>query len=247
MNRPETIEETAQIIRRQGGAAIAHVVDHADAAAVAQLAEQIGAEHPDGIHILVNDIWGGDHLIQWGKKFWEMDLQQGLTLFNNAVITHIITAYAFAPLLVKRGRGLVVEVTDGITPGYRYSYFYDLAKATVNRLALAQAHEFAGTGVTALALSPGFLRSEAMLDHFGVTEANWRDAVSKNRDFAVSETPHFIGRAVVALACDPDVHAHNGHAIATWNLAKTYGFTDLDGTRPDWGSYARDVLKLEMG
>jgi len=149
--------------------------------------------------------------------------------------------------MVRRGRGLVIEITDGITDNWRGSLFYYLAKATVNRLALAQAAELKGHGVTALALSPGLLRSEAMLDNFGVSESNWRDAITKNGDFAVSETPDFIGRAVVALMQDPHVSAHAGKVLATWNLAREYGVTDVDGTRPDWGDYARQVLGMGMG
>jgi NAD(P)-dependent dehydrogenase (short-subunit alcohol dehydrogenase family) len=195
----------------------------------------------------VNDLWGGDPLATWGVKFWEHDLEAGLLMQHNAVHSHLITSWYAAPLMVARKSGLIVEVTDGINERYRGSLFYDLAKASVIRLAMAQAEELRPFNVAAIALSPGFLRSEAMLDHFGVRESNWRDAIAQEPHFAVSETPHFIGQAVVGLASDPEILSKSGAALATWNLAKEYGFTDADGTRPDWGSYARRELGLDMG
>jgi NAD(P)-dependent dehydrogenase (short-subunit alcohol dehydrogenase family) len=247
MNRPETIEDTADIIIRRGGKAIPIRVDHTIPEEVAVLVERIAEENGGRIDILVNDIWGGDALAQWGVPFWQHDLSHGLILQRNAVSSHIITSWYVAPLMVKRHSGLIIEVTDGITGGYRGSFFYDLAKASVNRLALAQAHELKPFNVAAVAVSPGFLRSEAMLDNFGVTEATWRDAIAKDQNFSVSETPHFIGRAVVALASDPNIMTKSGSAIATWNLAKEYGFTDIDGTQPDWGTHAREKLGMDMG
>ena len=203
MNRPETIEETAQMITARGGHAIAIQVDHTQVDEVSRLARQIESENDGRIDVLVNDVWGGDPFVEWGKPFWEQDLAVGLSMLDNAVTSHLITSHAIVPLMVRRGRGLVVEITDGVTHNWRGSFFYDLAKASVNRLAVGQAAELTPRGVTALALSPGFLRSEAMLDNFGVSESNWRDATRKNKDFAVSETPYFIGRAVVALMRDP--------------------------------------------
>jgi NAD(P)-dependent dehydrogenase (short-subunit alcohol dehydrogenase family) len=247
MNRPETIEDTADIIIRRGGKAIPIRVDHTIPEEVAVLVERIAEENGGRIDILVNDIWGGDALAQWGVPFWQHDLSHGLILQRNAVSSHIITSWYVAPLMVKRHSGLIIEVTDGITGGYRGSFFYDLAKASVNRLALAQAHELKPFNVAAVAVSPGFLRSEAMLDNFGVTEATWRDAIAKDQNFSVSETPHFIGRAVVALASDPNIMTKSGSAIATWNLAKEYGFTDIDETQPDWGTHAREKLGMDMG
>jgi len=247
MNRPETIEDTADIIIGRGGKAIPIRVDHTIPEEVAALVERIAEETDGRIDILVNDIWGGDPLAQWGVPFWQHDLGHGLTLQRNAVSSHIITSWYVAPLMVKRHRGLIIEVTDGITGGYRGSFFYDLAKASVNRLALAQAHELKPYTVAAVAVSPGFLRSEAMLDNFGVTESTWRDAIAKDQNFSVSETPHFIGRAVVALASDPNVMTKSGTAVATWNLAKEYSFTDTDGTQPDWGTHAREKLGMDMG
>jgi NAD(P)-dependent dehydrogenase (short-subunit alcohol dehydrogenase family) len=239
MQRPETIEETAELIAARGGKAIALGVDHTVSEEVAELVRRIGAEQAGRLDILVNDIWGGDPLAQWGVHFWEHDLEAGLRMQQNAVHSHLITSWHAAPLMVQGGGGLIIEVTDGINERYRGSLFYDLAKASVIRLALAQAEELRPFNVAAIALSPGFLRSEAMLDHFGVTEATWRDAIQKDENFAVSETPHFIGRAVAALASDPEIMSKSGKALATWNLAKEYGFTDVDGTQPDWGTHAR--------
>ena len=247
MQRPETIEETAELIAARGGKAIALRVDHSVPAEVAALVQRIRVEQAGRLDILVNDVWGGDPLAQWGVHFWEHDLEAGLLMQRNAIHSHVITSWHAAPLMVQGGGGLIVEVTDGINERYRGSLFYDLAKASVIRLALAQAEELRPFNVAAIALSPGFLRSEAMLDHFGVTEATWRDAIRKDENFAVSETPHFIGRAVVALASDPEIMSKSGRALATWNLAKEYGFTDLDGTQPDWGMHARTKLGLDMG
>ncbi len=247
MQRPETIEETAELISDGGGTAVPIRVDHTNAEEVAALVRRIREEQDGRLDILVNDLWGGDPLAQWGVPFWEHDLQAGLLMQRNAVHSHMITSWYAAPLMVERRTGLIVEVTDGITPRYRGSLYYDLAKASVIRLALAQAEELRPFNVAAIAVSPGFLRSEAMLDHFGVTEANWRDAVKKDENFAVSETPHYLGRAVAALASDARIMAKSGEALATWNLFKEYGFTDLDGTQPDWGSHARDKLGMDMG
>jgi NAD(P)-dependent dehydrogenase (short-subunit alcohol dehydrogenase family) len=247
MDRPETIEETAEIITKAGGKAVPIRVDHAVPEEVAKLVEWIAGENDGRIDILVNDIWGGDPLAQWGVPFWQHNLEGGLSLVRNAVDTHIITSWYVAPWMVKQKHGLIIEVTDGITSGYRGSLFYDLAKANVNRLAMAQAVELKAHNVAVVAVSPGFLRSEAMLDHFGVTEATWREAIAKDPHFAESETPHFIGRAVAALASDPNIMTKSGTAAATWNLAKEYGFKDVDGSRPDWGRYAREKLGMEMG
>ena len=200
--RPETIEETAELIQAAGGEAIAVRVDHTVEAEVEALAARVKAE--DGrLDILVNDIWGGDELIDWGAPFWKQDMAAVRTLVDRAVLSHWITARHFAPMMVEANRGLIVEVTDGEAAGYRSQLLYDFCKASANRLAYAMAWDLARTGVTALALSPGFLRSEAMLERFGVTEATWRDATRDDPDFAFSETPHFVGRAVAALAGRP--------------------------------------------
>lgn len=247
MNRPETIEETAQLIAARGGQAIAIQVDHTKVVEVTRLVRQIESDNDGRIDVLVNDVWGGDPFTVWDKPFWEQDLEVGLAMLDNAVKSHLITSHAVVPLMVRRGRGLVIEITDGVTDNWRGSFFYDLAKAAVNRMALGLAAELKPHGITALALSPGFLRSEAMLDHFGVSESSWRDAIQKNKDFAVSETPYFIGRAVVALMQDPHVSARAGKVLATWNLAREYGFTDVDGSQPHWGEHARQVLGMDMG
>jgi NAD(P)-dependent dehydrogenase (short-subunit alcohol dehydrogenase family) len=247
MNRPETIEETAELIAGRGGKVIAVRVDHSVPDQVAALIERIGAEQDGRLDIMVNDIWGGDPLTHWGVPFWKHSLANGLAMQAQAVHTHLITSWYAAPMMVKRDRGLILEITDGIGAYYRGSLFYDLAKASVIRIAIAQAADLRSHKVAAIALTPGFLRSEAVLETLGVTEANWRDAIAKNSHFAASETPTYIGRAVVALASDPDIMKRSGQALSTWNLAKEFGFTDLDGTQPDWGAFARANLGFDPG
>jgi NAD(P)-dependent dehydrogenase (short-subunit alcohol dehydrogenase family) len=242
MNRPETIEETAELVTAAGGDGIPVRVDHLDQGQVKALVDRIAAERDGRLDVLVNDIWGGDPLTNWEVPFYRHSLDDGLRLHEVAVHTHLITSWFAAPLLVARGAGLIVEITDGADARYRGSLFYDLAKASVIRLALAQAEELRPHGVTAVALTPGFLRSEAMLDHFGVTEANWRDAIAKDPHFMISETPAYVGRAAAALAADPDVARWSGQALSSWGLAKEYGFTDVDGTRPDTGRYFDEVV-----
>ncbi|HVL31363.1 MAG TPA: SDR family oxidoreductase [Solirubrobacteraceae bacterium] len=242
MNRPETIEETAELVTAAGGRGIAVRVDHADPQQVAALAERIAREQGGRLDVLVNDVWGGDPLTQWGVPFWRHSLQDGLALLHQAVDTHVITSHHTVPLMLGRGRGLVVEVTDGAGDEYRGNLFYDLAKASVIRLATAQAAELREHGVTAVALTPGFLRSEAVLDHFGVTPDTWRDAVAQDPHFAASETPRYIGRAVAALAGDPEVARWTGQALTTGRLSAEYGFTDVDGRRPDWAAYYAEHL-----
>jgi NAD(P)-dependent dehydrogenase (short-subunit alcohol dehydrogenase family) len=243
MDRPETIEETAERVDAAGGRGIAVRVDHSRPDEVRGLVERIASEQDGRLDVLVNDIWGGDALTQWGSPFWEHSLDDGLRLVRQAVDTHLITSHAAVPLMVQRARGLIVEVTDGVGEDYRGNLFYDLAKHSVIRLARAQAEELREHGVTAVALTPGFLRSEAVLDHFGVSEHNWRDAIAKDRHFAASETPAYVGRAVAALAGDPEVARWSGQALSSWQLAKEYGFTDADGSRPDWGAwFERELL-----
>ena len=234
--RPETLEETAEMVSAEGGRGIAVRTDHTVESEVEQLFARIRAE-AGRLDVLVNDIWGGDALTEWGKPFWELSIAQGEQMLERAVHTHIITSRHGAPLMVERSAGLIVEVTDGDTFGYRGNLFYDLAKNAVVRLAYAMAADLHGHGVTALAITPGFLRSEAVLDHFGVTEADWRDAIEKDEYFVESETPCYVGRAIVALAADPDVAAKSGGLFSSWGLAKEYGFADVDGRRPDWGTF----------
>jgi NAD(P)-dependent dehydrogenase (short-subunit alcohol dehydrogenase family) len=238
MDRPETLEETAALVDDAGGTAILAPTDHTDPAQVRELAARIAREQDGRLDLLVNNVWGGDHLAVWDKPFWEHDLADALEMQRNAVWSHLITAHALAPLMVARGRGLIVEVTDGIGDGYRGTLPYDLVKASVIRLALAEAADLRPHHVAALALTPGFLRSEAVLDHFGVTEETWRDAIARDPHFAHSETPRFLGRAIVALAADPAIMEKSGGRFATWDLAREYGFDDVDGARPDWGAHA---------
>ncbi len=243
MNRPETIEETAELVGRAGGRGIAVQVDHLVPEQVKALVARIETEQ-GALHILVNDIWGATRM-EWSKTVWESSLDYGLRQLRNAVDTHAITSHFALPLLLKTAGGLVVEVTDG-TDGYnarnyRVSFFYDLAKAGVNRMAFALAHELGPRGATAVSLTPGWLRSEAMLDAYGVREENWHDATKRQPHFAISETPAFVGRAVAALAQDPDVARWNGHSLSSGQLAKVYGFTDIDGSRPDAWRYVVEV------
>lgn len=247
LDRPETVEQTADLVTAAGGTGIAVRTDHSRPDQVRALVERIATEQDGRLDLLVNCVWGGDPLSDWEHPIWEQDLDQGFRLLRRAVDTHIITSRYALPLLVARRRGLVVEVTDGNSARYRGSLFYDLAKSSVIRLAVAQAAELRPHGVAAVALTPGFLRSEAMLDGLGVTEANWRDGAAKDPHFAQSESPAYLGRAVAALAADPDVMARTGRALATWDLSKDYGFTDADGSRPDFAAYWAETLEPEYG
>jgi len=243
MDRPETIEETAALVDEAGGHGIAVRVDHLAPDEVRALVTRIEQEQA-GLHLLVNDIWGATKM-EWDKSVWESDLEYGLRTLRLAVDTHVITSHFALPLLIKTQGGLVVEVNDGTdeynATNYRVSFFYDIAKATVNRMAFALGHELQPYGATAVSVTPGWLRSEAMLDAYQVTEANWLDATKVSPHFAISESPAFVGRAVVALAQDPDVARWNGKSVSSGELAKVYGFTDLDGSRPDAWRYLVEV------
>lgn len=242
MGRPETIEETAALVDRAGGRGIAVRVDHLVPEQVRALVARIENEQ-GALHILVNDIWGAE--IEWDRTVWESDLDTGLRTLRLAVDTHAITSHFALPLLIGTPGGLVVGMTDGTSAynagHYRVSFFYDLAKSAVNRMAFTLAHELAPYGATAVALTPGWLRSEAMLEAHGVTERTWRDALAHTPHFAVSESPAFVGRAVAALAADPDVARWNGRSLSSGELAQVYGFTDLDGSRPDAWRYLAEV------
>ena len=246
--RPETIEETAELVTAEGGRGIAVRADHTVEPEVEGLFARIRSDHGQ-LDIVVNDIWGGDALTEWGSPFWELSSAQGFELIERAVHTHIITSRHGAPLMVEQNAGLIVEVTDGDTRGYRGNLFYDLAKNAVIRLAYAMAADLHAHQVTALAITAGFLRSEAVLDHFGVTETNWRDAIEKDSYFAESETPCFVGRAVAELAADPTVKDKSGGLFSSWGLAREYGFTDVDGRQPHWGEFflrqVRRILEQE--
>jgi len=243
MNRPETIEETAALVDEAGGRGVAVQVDHLVPEQVRALVARIRDEQ-GRLHVLVNDIWGAT-VMEWNKSVWESSLEIGLRTLRLAVDTHAITSHFAIPLLIEVPGGLVVEMTDGTddynATTYRVSFFYDLAKAAVGRMAFALAHELAPHRATAVSLTPGWLRSEAMLEAYGVTEGNWQDATARSPHFAISESPAFVGRAVVALAADPDVSRWNGASLSSGQLAKIYGFTDLDGSRPDCWRYITEV------
>ncbi|WP_345983308.1 SDR family oxidoreductase [Streptomyces sp. DSS69] len=242
MDRPETIEETAALVDAAGGRGIAVQVDHLVPDQVSALVARISSEQ-GALHILVNDIWGAE--IEWDKPVWESSLDTGLHTLRLAVDTHAITSHFALPLLIETPGGLVVEMTDGTNDynaaNYRVSFFYDLAKAAVNRMAFALAHELAPHGATAVALTPGWLRSEAMLQAHGVTEPTWRDALAHAPHFAISESPAYVGRAVAALARDPEVARWNGESLSSGQLAQVYGFTHVDGSRPDAWRYLTEV------
>lgn len=256
LNRAETIDETAELVTEAGGRGIAVRTDHTQEEEVRALFEKVRAEQDGQLDVLVNDIWGGESLVEWGVPFWEMDVGKGLKMLERAIFTHIITSRYGVPLMVARGQGLIVEITDGDTLEYRGNFLYDFVKTAVIRLAVGMAGDLSGRMVTtepgikleqkitALALTPGFLRSEEMLDHFGVSETNWQDGAKRDPNFIASETPHFVGRAVVALAADPNVHEKSGRAFSSWGLSDEYGFTDLGGARPHWG---RHFEKIKAG
>ena len=243
MDRPETIEETAHLVTSAGGNGIAVPVDHLVPDQVKTLVERIDEEE-GALHVLVNDIWGATKM-EWNKTVWESDLDYGLQTLRRAIDTHAITAHYALPLLIRKPGGLAVEVTDGTAEinreRYRVSFFYDMAKAANLRMAFALAHELKPHGASAVAVTPGWLRSEAMLDAYGVTEANWLDATKKQPHFAITESPRYVGRAVAALAADPDVARWNGQSLSSAQLSKMDGFTDVDGSRPDAWRYMREV------
>jgi NAD(P)-dependent dehydrogenase (short-subunit alcohol dehydrogenase family) len=246
VDRPETIEETAELVTAAGGEGIAVAVDHLDPAQVRGLVERIDSQH-GRLDVLVNDVWGAEHLFQWDTPVWEHDLERGLRLLRLAIDTHLITSHHALPLLLRRPGGLVVEVTDGTAAynadHYRVNLFYDLAKTSVTRIAWGLAQELRSRGATAVALTPGWMRSEAMLEHHGVSESNWREATERTPHFCISETPRYVGRAVAALAGDPGVARWNGESLSSGQLALLYGFTDLDGTRPDCWRYMVEVVE----
>ncbi|GGS78084.1 SDR family oxidoreductase [Streptomyces cinerochromogenes] len=243
-DRPETVEDTADLVTAAGGQGVAVPADHLDKTAVRDLVDRI-ADEQGRLDVLVNDIWGGEKLFAWDTPVWEHDLDNGLRLLRLAVETHAVTSHYALPLLLRHPGGLVVEVTDGTADynrdTYRVNFFYDLAKASVLRMAFALGHELGPRGATAVALTPGWMRSEIMLEAFGVREENWRDALEREPHFAVSETPRFTGRAVAALAADPEVSRFNGQSLSSGGLARVYGFTDLDGSRPDAWRYLVEV------
>jgi NAD(P)-dependent dehydrogenase (short-subunit alcohol dehydrogenase family) len=248
--RPETIEETAEMVSARGGRGIAAVADHREPQQVEKLIARIRKEQGQ-LHILVNDISEGG-LHEFGKAFWQADIERGLAALRNGIHTHIITSRAAAPLLIETAKrseatGLIVEIGDGDSFTYRGNLFFDLVKTTVIRLAFAMGWELRRKNVAAVAITPGFLRSEMMLEHFGVTEANWRDAGKKDPNYLESETPLYVGRAIAALAADPHLMKKSCRVFSSWGLSEEYDFSDADGSRPHWGRHAQkkygDVMK----
>ncbi len=233
MDRPETIDQTVELIEHAGGRAVAVRVDHTREEEVASLAARVRND-AGRLDVLVNSIWGADPMLDWAQRFWELDLANIRGYLDQTLISHVITNRHLAPLMVEADRGLIIEVIDGHFAGYRGHILYDLVKASLARLAYGMAMELAQTGVTALCLSPGFLRSEAVLEHFGVGEENWREAIAKDPYFAESETPRLVGRAAAALAADSDVRRKAGLIYFASDLAREYGFTDVDGRVPDF-------------
>ncbi|MFP5069966.1 SDR family oxidoreductase [Pseudonocardia nantongensis] len=243
-DRPETIEDTADLVTAAGGTGVAVPTDHLDPEAVAALVERIEGAH-GRLDVLVNDIWGGELLVEWETPVWEHDLANGLRTLRLAIDTHLITAKNALRLLARKPGGLVIEVTDGTdaynAENYRLNVYYDLAKIAPIRLARSWAHELRDHGGTAVAVTPGWLRSELMLEHFGVTEETWRQACAGVPHFAISESPRFVGRGIAALAADPDRHRWNARSTSSGELAATYGVDDLDGSRPDAWRYIVEV------
>lgn len=236
VDRPETIEDTAELVTAAGGQGVAARVDHFDPAQVAALAERVRAAH-GGLDLVVDDIWGGEKYVEFGVPPWELDLDKQRGMLEGGVWAHLVNIRHLSGLLLGRERPLWVEVTDGNAFGYRGMLGYDLVKLSAIRLAFSLGRELAPHGGTAVAVTPGFLRSEEMLHNFGVTEANWRDAVEKVPDFVESETPLFVGRCIAALAADPAVHQRNGRVYASWDLAREYGVRDADGRQPHWAEH----------
>ncbi len=236
MNRPETIEETAERVNAHGGIGIPVRVDCTQRLEVEALFERVKNEQNGQLDVLVNDVWGGETMIEWDVPFWKMDVEQGLALLNQAVFSHILLSRFGVPLMVARNQGIVFEITDGDGIYWRGSYFYDLVKVNVIRLAQNLHEEFKERNLplTSLVVTPGYLRSEQMLAFKGLTEETWRDGIASDPGWARSETPRYLGRAIAALAADPNIHTKGGKALATWHLYKEYNFTDLDGSQPDW-------------
>ena len=234
--RPETIEETAEIVTEKGGFGIPVRVDHTVEDEVKGLFQKI-REEQGRLDILVNDIWGGDALTEWGTPFWELTPENADTLLRRSLWSHIVTSRYGVPLMMGREGGLIVEITDTLNFGYKGNLYYDLVKQSVVRLAFGMAEELQEHRITSVAITPGFLRSEAMLEHFGVTEENWQDAGEQDRHFLQSETPLFIGRGIAALASDPNHFVKTGQTLSSWGLAREYNVTDADGRRPDFGAY----------
>lgn len=244
-HRPETIEETAELVTKYGGVGIYKQVDHSQPDQVKALAKTIQSEQ-GRLDILINDIWGGERLMEM-KPFWELDLSKGFAMMQQAIHTHIITSKYLVPLMLPHRKGIVIEITDGDNSYYRGGLFYDVVKSAVIRMAYGMAEELRPHGITALAVTPGFLRSEEMLTHFGVTEANWQDATKQDPHFIASETPFFVGRAIAALCADPNVMKKSGGVYTSWGLSDEYPIQDVDGRHPHWGRHFAEHIEPVMG
>jgi NAD(P)-dependent dehydrogenase (short-subunit alcohol dehydrogenase family) len=247
--RPETVDETAHLVTEQGGKGVSVILDHTDTRQVRDLCTRIRMEQ-GGLHILVNDIAEIIHH-DFGKTFWQLDLRNGFANLRNALHAHIITSHFATPLLIETAKSstraaLIVGIGDGDSYTYRGHLLFDLIKTSVIRMAFAMARELRGKNIAAVALTPGFLRSEAMLEHFGVTEANWREAIKKDQHYVSSETPRFAGRAIAALAADANLMQKSGRVFSSWGLSTEYGFCDVDGERPHWGRYFKEQLGDHM-
>ncbi|MFD2924049.1 SDR family oxidoreductase [Halobacillus naozhouensis] len=243
MQRRETIEETAELVNEAGGHGIPVQVDHTDEQQVQQFIKKVKKDQNGQLDILVNDIWGGDPLTEWGKDIGEHSLDMGLQLHKQAVLSHIITSHYAVPLMKKNNKGLIIEITDGTDYQYRGNFYYSLAKISNIHMAYATAQDLKDYNITSIALTPGFLRSEAMLELFGVTEDNWEEGAKVEPHFIASETPFYIGEALKHLALDPQVRRFNGKTLSTWGLSEIYDFKDIDGTQPHWGNYYEEHVK----
>lgn len=243
MGRKETIEETAEMVTKAGGIGIPVKVDHTVESEVIHLFEQIKKEQ-GRLDILVNDVWGGDPLTEWGKPLGEHDLHNGLQIQKQAVQSHIITAHYSIPLFRENNGGLIIEITDGVDYKPRGNFYYSLAKISNIHMAQAMAQDLQAYNIVSIAVSPGFLRSEAMLEHFGVTEENWKEGANVDPHFIASETPYYIGAAIQCLASDPKIADKTGGVYSTWELSEVYGFRDIDGTQPHWGNYFENNVKV---
>ncbi len=243
MQRPETIEETAAMVEKWGGIGIPLQVDHSRENEVVELMDKIKSAHGK-LDILVNDIWGGDMHVEWGKPFWELDIEKGRAMIDTAIYTHLTTSKLAFPLMEKSDRGVIFEITDGDHYGYRGNLFYDMAKTNLIRIAYAMAWELRNKNIKTIAITPGFLRSEAMLEHFGVKEENWKDGIEKDPNFIASETPFFVGRCIARLCAEKDLERFNGKATSSWSIANTFDIKDINGTKPDWGKHFEQTYNV---
>jgi NAD(P)-dependent dehydrogenase (short-subunit alcohol dehydrogenase family) len=245
--RPETIDETAELVTAAGGVGIAVRVDHALETEVTTLVERVDREQ-GRLDVLVNSIAGEDPMMGGWGPFWKTDFSKGAEVLRAAVLSHLLTAKHVASIMIRQRRGLIVEVTESdlLIGGGGGNLLHNVVKHAHKGLALMMADELRPHRVAALAITPGFLRSESMLEHFGVTEQTWREGGKKDPHFLASESPLFVGRAVAALAADPNVFKRSGDVTSSWDVAREFGFTDTDGTRPDWGEHAREHVVPTM-